>query len=136
MNPWAWNGANPYRGTAFQVLGLSPAVTGRASIKAQVQKRRQRVRNAPERFPLFGELLDEARINEAEAAISKPEGRIYAELCTHRPRVASADVGDLAHAVAEVPVSPLTVEYHLDLARLAALAPRPRRRELKPLIEW
>jgi hypothetical protein len=85
-NPWAWqDGRNPYRSTAFQVLALEVNVRGRAAIRAHVKARRQRVRNAPERFPLFGRLLSEADINEAEQRIQDPRLRLLEELRTHRP---------------------------------------------------
>jgi hypothetical protein len=84
-NPWAWqDGRNPYQWTAFQVLALDSNLRGRAAIRAHVKARRQRVRNAPERFPLFGRLLSEADINEAEQRIQDPRLRLLEELRTQR----------------------------------------------------
>jgi hypothetical protein len=86
-NPWAWqDGHNPYQSTAFQVLELDVNLRSRAAIRAHVKTRRQRVRNAPERFPLFGRVLSEADINEAEQRIQDPRLRLIEELRTERTR--------------------------------------------------
>jgi hypothetical protein len=90
-NPWAWqDGRNPYQSTAFQVLALEVDVRGRAAIRAHIKARRQRVRNAPDRFPLFGRLLSEADINEAEQRLQDPRLRLLEELRTERPPAQAA----------------------------------------------
>ncbi|AKH85767.1 hypothetical protein AA958_30090 [Streptomyces sp. CNQ-509] len=85
-NPWAWrDGHNPYRTTPFQVLALSPEVSGRAEIRNHVRKRRQRIERRADRYPLFGRTLRVAEVNAAEDRIKDPAARLLAELCTHRP---------------------------------------------------
>ncbi|MBB4932947.1 hypothetical protein F4561_003767 [Lipingzhangella halophila] len=125
-NPWAWQeGRNPYRATPFQVLDLDPDTAGRAAINAHVRRRRQRVSRAPERYPLFGEHLRLADVNEAAEQIQDPRGRLLAELRTHRPELGD-DSAHFAERIAgleppESPRSPITVHAK----RLAQLAPPP-----------
>jgi len=136
-NPWIWHeGHNPYRSTAFQVLALGVDVRGRAAIRAQIRLRRQRIQSAPERFPLFGRTLSEAEINEAEEQIQDPAARLMAELCTHRPRPAHIDLGDLGDRLAAIAAhhhgdTPATVSPNWqELRRLVA---PPQRRLFDPL---
>ena len=137
-SPWEeWReGYNPYRRTPFQVLGLSVKVKGRAAIKAAIRQRRQRIEAAPERFVLFGEQLDVAAVNEAEERVLDPEARLYAELCTHRPRQTSLDLGAQRTGLAEVTVPIPDVPTEVDRARLARIVPAPRARTFPPLVEW
>ncbi len=136
-NPWAWQeGHNPYRSTAFQVLALGVNVQGRAAIRAQIRLRRQRIKSAPERFPLFGRTLSEAEINEAEERVQDPAARLLAELCTHRPRPARIDLGDLGDRLAAIPPrhhrdSPVAFAPNWQELRRLVASPRPR--VFKPL---
>jgi hypothetical protein len=135
-NPWAWRqGRNPYRGTAFQVLDLDPDLAGRAAIKAQVRKRRQRITRSARRFPVHGHILGVAEVNAAAEAIGDPAGRLTAELLTHRPEPEGADVGDLAEEFAEStpPDLPAPPKIAIDRSVLAALTPAPAPREFVPL---
>lgn len=134
-NPWTWReGQNPYRRTPFQVLGLGTDVRGRAAIKARIKNRRTKIHNAPERFPLFGRLLSEAEINAAETAIEDPESRLYAELCTHRPRQHRGPAP--AERLAGLAVPDVHPAVTIDLARLRHLVPTPPRRAHVPIVPW
>ena len=137
-SPWAeWRpGYNPYRRTPFQILGLSATVKGPGPVRNAIRQRRQRIQNAPERFPLFGEQLDVAEVNEAEDRILDPETRLYAELCTHRPKLVSLDLGDVSSRLAEVtpPMIP-TPQGVLNAQRLTRLVPAPVERTFPSLIE-
>ncbi|MGO4750212.1 hypothetical protein AB4212_16580 [Streptomyces sp. 2MCAF27] len=85
-NPWAWrDGHNPYRATPFQVLALSPELSGRGAIRNHIRKRRQRIERRADRYPLFGRTLRVAEVNAAEDRIKDPALRLLAQLCTHRP---------------------------------------------------
>lgn len=137
-SPWEeWRpGQNPYRRTPFQILALPVTAKGRAAIKAVVRQRRQRIQNTPERFPLFGELLDVAAVNEAEERVLEPQARLYAELCTHRPRKTSIDLREQRNGLAEITVPIPDVPLVLDPTRLARIVPPPAMRNFPPLIEW
>lgn len=138
MSPWdEWRpGQNPYRRTPFQVLALRVTVKGRAAIKAAIRQRRQRIQATPERFPLFGERLDAAAVNDAEDRILDPESRLYAELCTHRPRGAPIDLGSVRTGLAEITVPIPEVRPSVDRERLARLVAPPAKRTFPRLIEW
>lgn len=136
-SPWdEWRpGYNPYRRTPFQILGLSTTVKGAGPIRNAIRQRRQRIQNAPERFPLFGEPLDVAEVNEAEDRVLDPEARLYAELCTHRPKAVSIDLGDGPSRLAELTPPIPTPQGVQDAQRLARFVPAPARRTFPPLIE-
>lgn len=137
-SPWEeWRpGQNPYRRTPFQILGLSVTVKGRAAIKTTIRRRRQRIQTTPERFPLFGASLDVAAVNEAEERVLEPEARLYAELCTHRPRQTSIDLREPSRGLAEITVPIPDVQLAIDPTRLARIVPPPSTRNFPPLIEW
>jgi hypothetical protein len=136
-SPWAeWRpGYNPYRRTPFQILGLSATVKGSGPIRSAIRQRKQRIQNTPEKFPLFGEPVDVAEVNEAEDRILEPEARLYAELCTHRPKLVSMDFGDVPGRLAEI--SPPLPNPHsvLNAQRLVRLVPPPMERTFPSLIE-
>ncbi|MFC9999696.1 hypothetical protein [Nocardia sp. NPDC127526] len=92
-NPWAWQDRNPYYATAFQILDLDPTAAP-AVVRARIAARRKRITYDATRFPLFGEVLDVARINAAEEQLGTPSARLRAELITHRPVPSDADLGD------------------------------------------
>jgi len=137
-SPWdEWRpGRNPYRRTPFQILALPVTTKGRAAIKTAIRQRRQRIQNTPERFSLFGELLDVAAVNEAEERVLEPEARLYAELCTHRPRQTSIDFREQRNDLAEITVPIPNVSLVIDPARLARIVPPPATRSFSPLIDW
>ena len=141
-NPWAWqDGRNPYRSTAFQVLGLGVEVRGRAAIRAHVKTRRQRVHNAPERYLLFGNPLTEADINEAEQRIQDPATRLLDELCTHRPPPDSgwrnpenlAELTEIEQRLRALAPPDIPPEPTLNPTALCALIPPVRPRTFAPL---
>jgi len=136
-SPWEeWRpGYNPYRRSPFQILGLSTIVKGPGPIRNAIRQRRQRIQNTPERFPLFGEPLDVAEVNEAEDRILDPEARLYAELCTHRPKLVTIDLGDVPSRLAEVAPPIPTPQGVLNAKRLARLVPAPVERTFPSLIE-
>lgn len=136
-SPWEeWRpGYNPYRRTPFQILGLSVTLKGRGPIMNAIRQRRQRIQNTPERFPLFGEPLDVAQVNEAEERILNPETRLYAELCTHRPRMVSIDLEDVPSRLAGI-TPPIPDPGRVpDTQRLSRLVPTPVERTFPALIE-
>ncbi len=136
-SPWTWRaGHNPYRETPFQVLGLGVDVRGRAAVKARIKNRRTKICNAPERFPLFGRALSEADINAAETMLEDLEGRVYAELCTHRPRREKRDGPTPAARLAALAVPDVRMPLSVDPARLRRLVPTPPRRVHPPLVPW
>lgn len=137
-SPWEeWRpDQNPYRRTPFQILGLNLTLKGRGPIKAAIRQRRQRIQSTPERFRLFGELLDLAQVNEAEERILDPEARLYAELCTHRPRLASSDLGDTPSRLARLTPPIPSPQPVIDPQRLARLVRPPVARAFPALIEW
>jgi hypothetical protein len=136
-SPWEeWKpGYNPYRRTPFQVLGISVTMKGRGPIRNAIRQRRQRIQNTPERFPLFGAALDVAQVNEAEERILNPEARLYAELCTHRPRLAAIDLGDLPSQLAEIEPPIPVPQAALNAQRLSRLVPPLRKRTFPTLTE-
>ena len=136
-SPWTWReGHNPYHDTPFQVLGFGVDVRGRAAIKARIKNRRTKIRNAPEKFLLFGRTLYEADINAAETTIEDLEGRLYGELCTHRPRKASHDGRSPAARLAELAVPNVHTPLRVAPARLRRLVPTPPQRVHPPLVPW
>lgn len=136
-SPWEeWkSGYNPYRRTPFQVLGLSTSVKGPGPIRNTIRQRRQRIQNTPERFPLFGEALDVAEINEAEDRILDPEARLYAELCTHRPKLISIDLGDVPDRLAGVTPPITDTQGVLRAQRFIRFVPALVERTFPSLIE-
>jgi hypothetical protein len=133
-NPWAWQGGqNPYLATPFQILGLDVNLRGRVAIRNLVRTRRQRVRTTPERFPLFGRVLTESEVNQAEHAIAHPATRLLAELCTHRPRSMSVEVADLGERLAGLPASDPGQPEVVNVDGLREHVPRPGRRTFPPL---
>jgi hypothetical protein len=136
-SPWEeWKqGHNPYRRTPFQILGLSATLKGRGPIRNAIRQRRQRIQNTPERFPLFGAVLDLAEVNEAEERILDPETRLYAELCTHRSRVVSIDLKDVPSRLAEITPPIPDPQCVRDVQRLTRFVPPLRVRTFPTLIE-
>lgn len=142
-NPWAWrSGENPYRRTPFQVLGLEVNLRGHGAIQAHIRARRRRIQGNPERFRVFGEMLDEARVNASERLIDHPGGRLYAELCMHRPPVA-ADEEDVAARLEETTtlVKKIRVpvphpEVQIEARRLVRFLEPPAPRDFRPLLDW
>lgn len=136
-SPWEeWrSGHNPYRRTPFQILGLSVTMKGRGPVRQAIRQRRQRIQNTPERFPLFSELLDVAQVNEAEERILNPEARLYAELCTHRPRRTVPDLKEVPARLAEISPQIPHPQGVLDPQRLARFVPPLRERTFPALIE-
>lgn len=136
MRAWGWpeDGVNPYRRTLYQVLGLDPAVEGKAAIRYRITQRRNRVRSAPERQLLFGRRLTEADVNQAEAALADPVARLYAVLCTHHQEDALPGSAVPAYEPPEPP-RPLDV-LHLAPERLAALLPGPPAYTPPPPPDW
>lgn len=135
-SPWEeWRpGYNPYRRTPFQILGISATVKGRGPIRSAIRQRRQRIQTTPERFSLFGESLDVAAVNEAEERILDPEARLYAELCTHRPRLVSIDLSDVSGPLSEM-TPPILDPGTPDIQRLIRLVPPPVERTFPTLTE-
>ncbi|MFF2557359.1 hypothetical protein ACFVUS_40605 [Nocardia sp. NPDC058058] len=132
MNPWAWRERNPYYETAFQVLDLDPAAD-RATTRARIAARRKRISYDPKRFPLFGRELTVADVNAAEEQLSTPDGRLAAELLTHRTEVAGDDIAELAELLelsrnlsATAESAPAAgYEFRIDHSVLPALLPHP-----------
>ncbi|MGH3717778.1 MAG: hypothetical protein ACRDRI_02865 [Pseudonocardiaceae bacterium] len=124
---------NPYRHTAFAVLGVDPAV-GRRAITAHVRKRLQRVRFGAQ--TLFGRPLSEAEVHDAEQRLKDPARRLFEELHTHRPHPARVPVDDLAARLAQLraPSPPGDVpRIVLDRDTLLELVPPPYPRTFPPL---
>jgi hypothetical protein len=123
------DGKNPYRATPFQVLALDANLRGRAAIRRHIRARRLRIQGAPERFPLFGRILTEAEINEAEEQIQDPRTRLLAELRTHRPRSADVATDDLGARLAQLRLQPVAPpQMTANLTALSRLLPAPRER--------
>jgi hypothetical protein len=123
-HPWVWRtDGNPYRETLFQILDLDPTVTRSGAIKAHADRRLKRIKNAPERYPLFGRPLTEARVNRAAHAIRDPEARVYALLCTHHPRAAEVDLAEFATRLADVPLPEPDAGVTIDVVGLLRAAP-------------
>jgi hypothetical protein len=128
-NLWEWHeGRNPYRETAFQILDLDPDTAGRAAIDAEVRKRRNRVKRAPERYRLFGRTLSVAEVNEAAAQLDDAEARLLAELRTHVPERSDVTPPDPLPEPPPVPAAGL-----LDPRRLPRLTAAPEARTLPPM---
>jgi hypothetical protein len=112
-NPWAWqDGFNPYRSTPFQLLDLDPTLAGRGLIRAHIERRHQRIKRVANRYPLFGRTLTVADINRAQEEIADAEGRLLAELLTHRPEPTGDEI------IAEI------LDAHTRLPPLSAPTPR------------
>lgn len=139
-HPWRWlGGRNPYRRTAFQILGIGLDVQGRRDIQRQVDRRRARIRNAPGRNRLFGEVLSEADVNQAEQVLRDPEARLYAELCTHQRHdvVIEAEAARaLAERLAELTVPAVEADVVPERSRLLALLPPVGQEALPPVAPW
>jgi hypothetical protein len=141
-NPWAWqDGLNPYRSTPFQILDLDPTLAGRGAIRAHAQRRRRRIERAADRYPLFGRTLTVADINRAEEQLADVEGRLLAELLTHRPeRTGDELTAELLDAFPRLPPPPApNPRFDVDeriardlLPDLSAAAPPPRWKGLLP----
>jgi hypothetical protein len=140
MSRWDWrDGRNPYRSTAFQVLGLDVHVAGRAAIRAGIAARRQQVLEG--HVLLFGVPVTEADLAEAARRVQDPTARLLDELCTHRPpdgpeAPTGEHLAELAAIVAELEsgaprdrVAPVTV----NTTELARLIPPARPRTFIPL---
>jgi hypothetical protein len=135
--PWLWrDGRNPYRRTPFQALALDPNLRGKAGIRAHTKQRLARIRNAAHQFPVFGEVLTEAQVQAAAARIGDPAGRVYAELCTHRPRVFRVDVDEVAARLNEIVMPEIRPAVTIRPDRLVHLVERPAPREFRPLFWW
>lgn len=94
-NPWTWDGGNPYRSTAFQIVDVDPDADS-PSVRTRATVRRRRVAHAADRFPVFGRTLTVAEINEAEEQLTTPRDRLLNELLTHRPETGdAAELADL-----------------------------------------
>lgn len=145
-NPWMWRGHNPYLSTAFQLVDVGTDADS-AAIRTRATVRRRRIEHAAERFPVFGRTLTVAEINEAEAQLGDPRGRLLNELLTHRPEagVDAAELADLLALLDEAgyfappedadrtrrsPVTDL-----LDPPVLSSLLPDPSARTFDPLEE-
>lgn len=136
-NPWSWKvGINPYRNTPFQILALDVMVHGRGPIRRHVDERAIRVRRAPKKCLVFGEQIGEAAVVAAAKAIEDAEGRLYAELRTHRPRRVELDVRELARRLGEMQAPVGRQPLRPNAARLARLVPPPRPRQFPPLWTW
>jgi Hsp70 protein len=81
-NPWRWHAeADPYRRSAFGVLGVEPTTVLR---RAHAVARRHRVRFGEVRY--LGRAVDEAAINAAEQRLRDPAGRVLETLRVHEPQ--------------------------------------------------
>lgn len=132
---WEWRkGENPYRYTAFGVLGFGPQVLSRRTVAALIKKRLQRIRFGVQ--TLFGRPLREAEIHDAERRLQDPAQRLLEELCTHRPHPARVRTDDLAARLAQLRVSvPTTGDSPgivLDRNALLGLVPPPYPRTFPP----
>ncbi|MGH3941994.1 MAG: hypothetical protein ACRDTG_25910 [Pseudonocardiaceae bacterium] len=133
---WEWRkGENPYRYTAFGVLGFGPEALSRRMVAALVKKRLQRVRFGVQ--TLFGRPLREAEIHDAERRLQDPAQRLLEELCTHRPHPARVQTDDLAARLAQlrVPASGDSPPIVLDRNALLELVPPPYPRTFPPLAD-
>jgi len=81
-NPWRWHpDADPYRDSAFGVLGVRPTTVLR---RAHAVARRSRARFGEVRH--LGRVVDEAAINAAEQRLRDPVGRVLETLRVHAIR--------------------------------------------------
>ncbi|MFE3194365.1 hypothetical protein ACFXHA_35550 [Nocardia sp. NPDC059240] len=110
MNLWAWRERNPYYETAFQVLDIDPTAD-RAMVRTRIAARRKRISYDAKRFPLFGEILDVPRINDAEQQLDTPRARLAAELITHRPEPEGEDLPELTELLELAGSLSTTTEY-------------------------
>lgn len=145
-NPWTWQGHNPYLSTAFQLVDVDTEA-GSAAIRTRATVRRRRIEHAAERFPVFGRTLTVAEINEAEAQLGDPRGRLLNELLTHRPEVGvdSAELAELLELLDDAGyfASPDDADHArrapvtdlLDPRVLSSLLPDPSARTFDPLEE-
>lgn len=129
-----WAGAeNPYRYTAFAVLGVDSAARGRRAITTQVRKRLQRVRFGV--LTLFGRPVSEAEVHDAEQRLKDPAQRLLEELRTHRPHPARVPVDDLAARLAQLrePAPPAELpKIVVNREALLELLPPPYPRTFPP----
>jgi hypothetical protein len=90
-NPWRWHAeADPYRDSAFGVLGVEPTTVLR---RAHAVARRSRVRFGEVRY--LGRAVDEAAINAAEQRLRDPAGRVLETLRVHAVREPQSSEGDV-----------------------------------------
>lgn len=130
-NPWRWRRReNPYRSTAFAVLGIDARPRRRREFVALVRRRAQRARFGTLR--LFGQQLGESDVHAAAQRLRDPAGRLLEELRTHRPHPVRLDVAVAAAALDDLEPAPLP-ELRFDRAALARLVPPPRPRRFAPL---
>lgn len=132
-NPWRWHAeADPYRDSAFGVLGVTPSTVLR---RAHASSRRQQVRYGSVRY--LGRAVDEAAINAAEQRLRDPMGRVLETLRVHEVTPATLETADLAAELAGLP-DPDTGDdpdtaVAPDRETLLGLVPPNRPRHVPPL---
>lgn len=132
-NPWRWHTeADPYRDSAFGVLGVEPTTVLR---RGHAGSRRQQVRYGSVQH--LGRAVDEAAINAAEQRLRDPVGRVLETLRVHEVVPVEIETADLAADLAAVAgqyeqPEPAVVAL-LDTYTLRALFPRVRPRAEPPL---
>lgn len=135
-NPWAWqDGRNPYLSTPFQVLDVSPTVKGRGALRRRIATRRRHLQTVSEQFPLFGRILGEADVNEAEALLAAPGSRLLAELCTHRPRYGDLKIADLIPLLPDPAPRGPEISDAVDTRSLAGCLPALPPLDVEPLFD-
>ena len=98
-NPWRWHAdADPYRDSAFGVLGVAPSTVVR---RAHASSRRQQVRYGSVGY--LGRVVDEAAINAAEQRLRDPMGRVLETLRVHEVAPVTLETADLAADLAGMP---------------------------------
>lgn len=132
-NPWRWHAeADPYRDSAFGVLGVEPTTALR---RAHVESRRQQVRYGSVRY--LGRAVDEAAINAAEQRLRDPAGRVLETLRVHEVAPPVVETADLAADLARLPDPDADGEqdsvFALDREALLALVPPVRQPRLPAL---
>lgn len=132
-NPWRWHAeADPYRDSAFGVLGVEPTTVLR---RGHAGSRRQQVRYGSVQH--LGRPVDEAAINAAEQRLRDPAGRVLETLRVHEVVAVEIETADLVDDLAalapryEQP-EPATAGQ-LSAETLRALFPRVRPRADPPL---
>lgn len=132
-NPWRWHAeADPYRDSAFGVLGVGPSTVLR---RAHANSRRQQVRYGSVEH--LRRAVDEAAINAAEQRLRDPTGRVLETLRTHEVEPATIETADLAADLAALP-DPGTADVpdtgvEPDRETLLGLVPRVRPPRVPPL---
>jgi hypothetical protein len=132
-NPWRWHAeADPYRDSAFGVLGVEPTTVLR---RGHASSRRQQVRYGSVRY--LGRAVDEAAINAAEQRLRDPAGRVLETLRVHEVAPAVVETADLAADLAQLPEPDAGGERDtalaLDRETLVALVPPVQPRSIPPL---